>query len=101
MLKNLLFLKLFKEEAFISKQNNTRGGEIERVEKELIVLPKFVPSTFIPTTVIPVENLLNTFYFVSKKMHIDKYLGLKNCVTSYNKLLIQFHPSKKNKEELV
>ena len=61
MLKNLLFLKLFKDDAFISKENKTRGGDIERAEKELTVLPKFIPSTFIPTTVMPVENLLSTF----------------------------------------
>ena len=35
MLKNLLFLNLFINDAFISKENSTRGGVIERVEKEL------------------------------------------------------------------
>ena len=33
-------------------------------------------------------------------MQKDNFLGLKNCVPSYNKLLIHFHPSKKNKDEL-
>jgi len=47
------------------------------------------------------QNVLNTFYYISKKMQKDNFLGLKNCVPSYNKLLIQFHPSKKNKEEII
>ena len=61
MLKNLLFLNLFKKDAFMSKENITRGGVIEIVEKELTVLPKFFSLIFILTTVIPVENLLSTF----------------------------------------
>ena len=47
------------------------------------------------------QNVHNTFYFISKKMQKNNFLGLKNCVPSYNKLLIQFYPSKKNKEELL
>jgi len=47
------------------------------------------------------QNVLNTFYYISKKMQKDNFLGLKNCVPSYNKLLIHFHPSKKNKEEII
>jgi len=47
------------------------------------------------------QNVLNTFYYISKKMRKDNFLGLKNCVPSYNKLLIHFDPSKKNKEDLI
>ena len=47
------------------------------------------------------QNVLNTFYYISKNMQKDNFLGLKNCVPSYNKLLIHFHPSKKNKEEII
>ena len=36
------------------------------------------------------QNVLNTFYCISKKMQKDNFLGLKNCVPSYNKLLIHF-----------
>jgi len=46
------------------------------------------------------QNVINTFNFISKKMQKNNPLGLKNCVPSYNKLLIHFNPSKKNKDEL-
>ena len=38
ILKNLLFLNLFKYDAFISKENKTRGGDIERVVEGLITV---------------------------------------------------------------
>ena len=47
------------------------------------------------------QNVINTFNFISKKMQKNNPLGLKNCVPSYNKLLIHFNPSKKNKDELI
>ena len=47
------------------------------------------------------QNVLNIFYYISKKIKKNNFLGLKNCVPSYNKLLIHFNPSKKNKEEII
>ena len=47
------------------------------------------------------QNVLNTFNYILKKIQKDNFLGVKNCVPSYNKLLIHFHPSKKNKEEII
>ena len=47
------------------------------------------------------QNVLNIFYYISKKIQKNNFLGLKNCVPSYNKLLIHFNPSKKNKEEII
>lgn len=47
------------------------------------------------------QNVLNIFYCISKQIQKDNFLSLKNCVPSYNKLLIHFNPSKKNKEEII
>ena len=47
------------------------------------------------------QNVLNIFYYISTQIQKDNFLDLKNCVPSYNKLLIQFNPSKKNKEEVL
>ena len=47
------------------------------------------------------QNVLNIFNYISQQIQKDNFLGLKNCVPSYNKLLIQFNPSKKNKEDIL
>jgi len=46
------------------------------------------------------QNVLDTFYYITKQIQKDNFLCLKNCVPSYNKLLIHFHPSTGNKEKI-
>ena len=47
------------------------------------------------------KRVINFFYFIINKIKSNNYLNLKNCVPSYNKLLIQFDPLKKNKNEIL
>ena len=46
------------------------------------------------------QNVINIFYYIHHQIQKDNFLGLKNCVPSYNKLLLQFNPAKKNKNEI-
>ena len=46
------------------------------------------------------RNVINTFYYIFNQIQKDNFLDLKNCVPSYNKLLLQFNPAKKNKNEI-
>ncbi len=39
------------------------------------------------------QNVINVFYYVYEQIRKDNFLDLKNCVPSYNKLLLQFNPS--------
>ena len=45
-------------------------------------------------------NVINIFYHIFNQIQKDNFLDLKNCVPSYNKLLLQFNPAKKNKNEI-
>ena len=45
-------------------------------------------------------NVINIFYHIFNQIKKDNFLDLKNCVPSYNKLLLQFNPAKKNKNEI-
>ena len=47
------------------------------------------------------QNVINTFNFIATKIQKNNTLGLKNNVTSYNKMLIHFNHSQKNKNELI
>ena len=42
------------------------------------------------------KNVINIFYHIHNQIQKDNFLDLKNCVPSYNKLLLQFNPAKKN-----
>jgi len=46
------------------------------------------------------QNVINVFNYIYNQIKKENYLDIKNCVPSYNKLLIQFNPSKKNKNEI-
>ena len=46
------------------------------------------------------QNVINIFYYIHNQIQKDNFLGLKNCVPSYNKLLLQFNPMKNNKNEI-
>ena len=46
------------------------------------------------------QNVINIFYYIHNQIQKDNFLCLKNCVPSYNKLLLQFNPAKKNKNEI-
>ena len=46
------------------------------------------------------QNVINVFYYIYKLLQKDNFLDLKNCTPSYNKLLLQFNPVKKNKNEI-
>jgi len=46
------------------------------------------------------QNVINVFYYIYEQIQKDNFLDLKNCVPSYNKLLLQFNPVKKNKNEI-
>ena len=46
-------------------------------------------------------NVINIFYHIINQIKQDNVLDLKNCVPSYNKLLLQFNPAKKNKKEIL
>ena len=45
-------------------------------------------------------NVIKIFYHIFNQIKKDNFLDLKNCVPSYNKLLLQFNPAKKNKNEI-
>ena len=61
MLKYSQFLNLIIADAFLSKENKTKGGDKDRAEKELTVLPINFSLLFILITVTPVANLPKTF----------------------------------------
>ena len=52
------FLKIFKDDDFLSKENNIKGGFKESAAKELTVLPKYFSLLFMVTMVTPVAYLL-------------------------------------------
>ena len=45
-------------------------------------------------------NVIKIFYHIHNQIQKDNFLDLKNCVPSYNKLLLQFNPIKENKNEI-
>ena len=45
-------------------------------------------------------NVIKIFYHIHNQIQKDNFLDLKNCVPSYNKLLLQFNPIKENKYQI-
>ena len=58
---NLVFLKIFSFEDFISIENKTKGGESDSDENEFIVFPYKIEFLLVAITVIPVANFDNVF----------------------------------------
>ena len=46
------------------------------------------------------QSVINIFYYICNQIQKDNFLDLKNCTPSYNKILLQFNPAKKNKNEI-
>ena len=46
------------------------------------------------------QSVINNFYYICNQIQKDNFLDLKNCTPSYNKILLQFNPTKKNKNEI-
>ena len=47
------------------------------------------------------SNVISFFNYINNKSSIDKDLGIKNCVPSYNKLLIQYDLNKTNYNQII
>ena len=61
----LEFLKIFNLDDLLSSENNTRGGDKDKEEKEFMVFPYKIELYFVATTVIPVANAESVFLKLS------------------------------------
>ena len=59
------FLKIFNLDDLLSSENNIRGGDKDKEEKEFMVFPYKIELYFVATTVIPVANAESVFLKLS------------------------------------
>ena len=77
------FLKIFNLDDLLSSENNTRGGDKDKEEKEFIVFPYKIELYLVATTVIPVAKAESVFLKLSLFIFFINFFVKKLSLSIY------------------
>ena len=68
------FLKIFNLDDLLSSENNTRGGDKDKEEKEFIVFPYKIELYLVATTVMPVAKDESVYTTSIKNLYTNGWM---------------------------